>query len=446
MNSTEEIEKQVLNDTYLQFVPDNGSETTIINQTLNIQIPRGPEVLRMNSGYIQLEFKHMFSINKAYAFNADQREYIGIINAATIFEQTSISSDNKNIWNETHAQIQARLQQFPKSHWYLDRNYATYLNINDCSKNEGFLLHRITSTEFTPGTNVEITYRLNIPIPDLFPCFQNCENFYSSALNSDIRLSLKLSSPDQYLCLITTRDENNIEVITDIDPLRTPKSNTTVELAYYQVAVGSTADTILTVSLDPAKNYIKNFKMNIPAHIPTETERVNLLNLINNQACHYTFKSWQIQSDTVNLRHKIAKTTTTNVNNLYGVAVLFTHYNSNVVFDKPYIKDIECSLSETYKLANKKVDTCATYEEDELMLKNLQLFTGQDGYKNISRLDRAILKDYAKKTPSNKQLKSQTVKHILSNPMSVKRVPAKETPDIKAELQPHQRPTAPRIK
>ena len=127
--------------------------------------------------------------------------------------------------------------------------------------------------------------------------------------------------------------------------------------------------------------------MNIPAHIPTETERINLLNLINNQACHYTFKSWQIQSDTVNLRHKIAKTTTTNVNNLYGVAVLFTHYNSNVVFDKPYIKDIECSLSETYKLANKKVDTCATYEEDELMLKNLQLFTGQDGYKNISRLD-----------------------------------------------------------
>ena len=49
MNSTEEIEKQVLNDTYLQFVPDNGSETTIINQTLNIQIPRGPEVLRMNA-------------------------------------------------------------------------------------------------------------------------------------------------------------------------------------------------------------------------------------------------------------------------------------------------------------------------------------------------------------------------------------------------------------
>ena len=141
MNSTEEIEKQVLNDTYLQFVPDNGSETTIINQTLNIQIPRGPEVLRMNCGYIQVQFKHSFNSNKNYVVvDADTDEYIGIINAATIFEHSFISSDNKNIWNETHAQIQARLQQFPKSHWYLTRNYASYLNIDDCSKNEGFLL------------------------------------------------------------------------------------------------------------------------------------------------------------------------------------------------------------------------------------------------------------------------------------------------------------------
>ena len=217
MNSTEEIEKQVLNDNYLQFVPDNGSETTILNQTLNIQIPRGPEVLRMNSGYIQLEFKHMFSINKAYAFNADQREYIGIINAATIFEHSFISSDNKNIWNETHAQIQARLQQFPKSHWYLTRNYASYLNIDDCSTNEGFLLHKLNDTEFTAGTDVEITYRLNIPIPDLFPCFQNCENFYSSALNSDIRLSLRLSNPDYYLCRI--RAEKLTHKVIDIQPL-----------------------------------------------------------------------------------------------------------------------------------------------------------------------------------------------------------------------------------
>ena len=259
MNSTEEIEKQVLNDTYLQFVPDNGSETTIINQTLNIQIPRGPEVLRMNCGYIQIQFKHSFSVDITYeeiknngVANTD--EYIGIINAATIFEHSFISSDNKNIWNETHAQIQARLQQFPKSHWYLTRNYASYLNIDDCTKNEGFLLHKLNTTEFTANTDVEITYRLNIPIPDLFPCFQNCENFYSSALNSDIRLSLRLSNPDYYLCRI--RAEKLTHKVIDIQPLDV---NNTVN-------IGAAASNItLTISTSSEDNYIKDFKMNIPA-------------------------------------------------------------------------------------------------------------------------------------------------------------------------------------
>ena len=387
-----QIEKQQLNDTYLQYAPDNGSENAIINQTLTIQIPRGPEVLRMNCGQFKIDLQLKISTDKAYVVTEGIDEYIGLINAATIFENSYISSDNKNFWTESHSQIQSRFQQFPKSQWYLSRMYGTYLNIEDCERNNNLIIHKLTATEFSGAVTKNVKYKIIIPIPDIFPCFQNCQNLYTSALNSDIRFSLKVSTVDKFICLIRAR---NGEVF-DIQPLDIGNS----------ISVGdSTEDITLSISND-SDTKITDFKINIPAHVPTETERVNLINQINNNAIFYNFKCWDIKSEKINLQSRTAKTIPTGANNLYGIAVAFTHNNSNVVFDKPFLKDIECSLSETYKLANKRVDTSTTYYYNNSDVgyhnwKNLELFFGQDGFKNINRFDKSILKDYKKNDPTN---------------------------------------------
>ena len=199
------IEKQVLSDTYLAFLPKNTAGYTTKNQIIDVQIPRTEHVLRLNEAYLQVELLTTFKSNINYAAADGEEQYVGLINSATMFDQVYIKNNGKTIHTDTFSQINSRIWQLSKSTNYQQANPAAFLNYDDVRANDGLLVHKITAgaTAFNAGVEVPLVFRLKIPLGAVYQCFDNCDNFSTTQLNDDITLSMQLSNPNKYMCLIT---------------------------------------------------------------------------------------------------------------------------------------------------------------------------------------------------------------------------------------------------
>lgn len=375
--------KQVLSDTYLSFLPKNTAGLTTKDQIVDIQIPRTEHVLRLNAGYVQVDLECKFTINSTDANNATQ--YIGLNNAACIFDQSYIKNNGKTIDTNTFTQVKSRVWQMSKSSNYLNANPASFINYDNIAENVGYLVHPVKNLLETTTDNLK--FKLRIPLPCIFPCFENCDNFSTTQLNDDITLSLQLSEPDKYMNLFTVDSTGKIIKVE-------PFNGSTVSYSTKTVTVYDGED----------QYRIQSLKIITPGHYPTDDERVNYSNLIANGAVHYNFKDVDIRSQAADFSAAGSTTAlnfSTNVENIFAVLILASHYHSYTVFDKPYISDIECNLSEIFKLAVDKVHTKKTYENDNDMYYNLLDGFGTGTFKNIQRFDKAITHDYSQKGARN---------------------------------------------
>lgn len=437
------IEKQVLSDTYLAFLPKNTAGYTTKNQIIDVQIPRTEHVLRLNEAYFQVELKTAFKANLDYAPATGEEQYVGLLNSATIFDQVYIKNNGKTIHTETFSQIQSRAWQLSKSTNYQVANPASFLNYDDVSANDGLLVHKLTDVAFKAGIEVPLKFRLKIPIGAVYQCFDNCDNFSTTLLNDDITLSMQLSQPNKYMCLITADSTThkvkrvepfgiNTKIYDDIikpyiernvagwneakDKVEFASSFTTgtdnsnqVEWKTYTYKKAGTAGTnyvgtitVYTIQVldDDSKYYIDSLKMVVPGHYPTADESANYANLVANGAVHYSFRDCDIKCQSTDFTNGTQHLNfSTNCENIFSVMMFASHAYSYVVFDKPYIDKIECNLSEIYKLANDKVHTEGTYDRDNDMYKNLIDGFGVDSFKNLQRFDKQITRDFLQKEP-----------------------------------------------
>ena len=440
------IEKQVLSDTYLAFLPKNTAGYTTKNQIIDVQIPRTEHVLRLNEAYFQVELKTAFKANLDYAAVAGEEQYVGLLNSATIFDQVYIKNNGKTIHTETFSQIQSRAWQLSKSTNYQVANPASFLNYDDVRANDGLLVHKLTAAFKATGTykdKVSLKFRLKIPIGAVYQCFDNCDNFSTTLLNDDITLSMQLSQPNKYMCLITADSTThkvkrvepfgiNTKIYDDIiiphiksniagynsstDKIEFAKSFTVgtdnsnqVEWRIYSYgesgAHGKDYKGIITVYAiqvldDDTNYYIESLKMVVPGHYPTADESANYANLVANGAVHYSFRDCDIKCQSTDFTNGTQHLNfSTNCENIFSVMIFASHAYSYVVFDKPYIDKIECNLSEIYKLANDKVHTEGTYDRDNDMYKNLIDGFGVDSFKNLQRFDKQITRDFLQKEP-----------------------------------------------
>ncbi len=376
-------EKQFLSDTLLTFLAKNTNsrESGItVGQDVQICIPRTEHVIRLNKAYFDVEVQIPMNVTT----DDDTRNpfYVGVLNAATLFDRTYINNGGADMEPNEFAQPQARMWQMFRSPEYLEANPSSFINYRDVTKNEHFILYPLKEIG-TAGANY--TFSMRIPLPSLFPMFENCDNFSTTQLNDDITLSMTLSDLDKYIVIVKT-DEGKI---VNIKPLPSTKT--------FEFAAGNT----LTLSDDD--NYkINKFRMVVPGHYPTDVERANFANLVGTGSVKYPFKDFDVvirgARYTGGDEHLSFPT---NCANIYAILMAATHANSYVVYDKPYMCNMECNLAELHQLANGGVHTGYTYTGDMDMLRNLTNLAGTDAFKNLNRFDFSILHDYLQKDESS---------------------------------------------
>ena len=199
----QEHTKQQLADTYITLTPKNTAGYTTKGTVVTVQIPKTEHVLCLSKSFIYLDLKiGICSDGEDYEAPDDTDVYVGMINAATIFDMIQIKNNGKDILSDTFCQVNSRIWQMTKSSEYLKGEHASFINIDDITANEGFIMQKLTPEKFTADTTVPVTYKLKIPLPCLFNCFDNASNFSTSDLNDDVTLSMKLSAPSRYMCLV----------------------------------------------------------------------------------------------------------------------------------------------------------------------------------------------------------------------------------------------------
>lgn len=420
--------KQQLADTFITFQPKNSSGYTTKGHVIEVQIPRTEHSIALAKSYIYLDLsvgiKCVSKVNKAdwsdddYADDADFDFYVGVLNAASIFDQVRISNNGKVILSDTFAQVNSRIWQMTKSAQYLKANPASFINIDDVSMNEGFILHKLDEAKLPAGDVETIKYKMKIPLPCLFNCFDNANNFSTSNLTDDITLTMQLSFLNRFMCVVKAEKKTNRVV--SILPFDTNGRG-------FVDVTERTADTgeqiISAIELVEKHNNTEiyriedNLRIVCPAHYPTPTESNALTGLIDNEGVDFPFITCDITAQKtdfgplydsrVGLKDSSVPSLAeyqhpqtqalhynTNTNNIFAVLMLASHYNSYCVFDKPSISNIECNLSELIKLANNKVHTDETYKRDNDMYEDLINALGTDGFRNLERFDDAIAHDY----------------------------------------------------
>ena len=154
------IEKQRLSDTYLTFLPKNTSGYTNVNQLIEIQIPKSQHVINLAQSYIHSELQIPLKLSAAYSEKAGSRFFVGLQNAACMFDQVQILSNNKSILSDTFSQVNSRIWQMSKSDHYLKANYHSFVNIDDINLNNGFLVKEIKDLT---TTYQKIIFKTKIP-------------------------------------------------------------------------------------------------------------------------------------------------------------------------------------------------------------------------------------------------------------------------------------------
>ena len=383
---TEQIEKQRLSDTFLTFLPKNTSGYTYVNQRIEVQIPKSEHVVNLAKAYIHVSLQIPFKISAHYS-SSRYKYYVGMLNSASIFDEISIHSNNKCILSDTHAQINSRLWQLSKATHYLHANYASFINIDDITRNEGFIVHDLNNIKVS-GAFEPLTFNMKIPLPCIFNCFDNCEAFSTTQLNDNVTLSLQLSSPEKYLCLFRTDVDSKIEGVLSFNADNTCLFND---------------GKVLEFSSREVHDYKINegFKVVTTGHYPTEEEKINYNNVIANGGWFREFSNYDIQGQDANFGPNVYGNSTqtalnynTNVSNIYDVVILATHNQSQTIYDKPKISDIEMNASELWKLANENTHVDSTYDGDNDLYLDLLNSFGNSTFKNLERFDKSITNDY----------------------------------------------------
>ena len=89
------LQKQNIPDNVLSFVPKTGTSRFDKHQMFELSIPRTNHVVRLNKAYLQVVMK--LKMKKHDVGILDDEVYIGINNAACIFDQVQIKNNGKTI-------------------------------------------------------------------------------------------------------------------------------------------------------------------------------------------------------------------------------------------------------------------------------------------------------------------------------------------------------------
>ena len=393
--AADEPVKQRLSDTFLTFLPKNTSGYTYVNQLIDIQIPKTEHIINLAKAYVNVKLQIPLKLDAAYAAPDDgSRCFVGLLNSATMFDQVQIHSNNKVILSDTFSQINSRIWHMSKATNWLNANYFSFINIDDITYNEGFIVHELTAARFNDANYKKVYYNMKIPLPCIFNCFDNCEAFSTTQLNDNVTLTMQLSSPEKYLCLFITDKNGKITKVVPFDETGKCKynGNHTVEYSSQETVTGYE---------DTAYKIEEGFKIICPGHYPTEEDKIDINNVIANGGWFREFTTTWVQAQDASFGPSSTGFTTqtslnfnTNVSNLYGIIMLAAHNHTYTVFDKPYISDIEMNASEIWKLANGHTHTDATYDGDNDMYIDLCNVFGQQTFKNLERFDKAIARDY----------------------------------------------------
>lgn len=398
-------QKQDIPDNVLSFVPKTGTTKFDKQQMFEISIPRTNHVVRLNKAYFQVVMK--LKMTKKEHDAGDDKYYIGFNNAACIFDQVQIKNNGKTICSNTYSQISSRLWQMSKSKEYLDSMPYCFINYDDITKNEGFTYKKVS--DLIKNAPQDVIFRMRIPLAAVFDCFDNTDNFSTTQLSDDIVLSLQLSEPYKFLTIVQADENNRVKRVEKFysedhelfenDTTRRP--STTESISFLKNGH------YIEIKSDTDNYYIESFKMNVPCHYPTDDEKEAFSQLVNGGSVSFPYKSWEIDQSKVSFSQSnsnIIANFSSNSPNIYGVMILFNSDDNRVVYDKPYISNIECNLNEIIKLANGRVHTAATYKGDNDMYRDFCNNFGADYFKNLSRFDPAITHDYGVKDKTDQNL------------------------------------------
>lgn len=245
--------KAKLSDTFHVLLPKNRSGGITKHQQVDIQIPKSEWVLNLQKAYISVELKLNVKTSKVCTDN----DFIGTLNSACIFDQVTLNH-GKPIYTDTFSQVNSRIWQMSKSDSYLKANYASFANWEDMRLNTGFIMVDV-STLKVADTWYNQTLRMKIPLPCLFNCFDECDEFPTSMLNDNITLSMQLSDIHKWACFVNC---NSSKMYT-VKPF--------TGNSFIDNVLGATGTTF-EIDDNETSYYINDIKLVCPAHYPSMEE------------------------------------------------------------------------------------------------------------------------------------------------------------------------------
>lgn len=406
------------------------SQPTSVDTYITFQIPQTNVIFDMSRGMIHCDLMIPIRITGDDASElkggekliADEDERIlGLLDAGTLFDIVQIQIGGITVYHETFNQTQCRLRSLNTSDDWCLAQPQTYFNpvTTKITETNQLTCKKIQlPTSFSPNDTTYVTKHLTIPLPSIFPCFENMNVWPSFCVNDTLILTLSISQLDKYMVLFKEEDQASTGIYNSV---YTIEAGTDYSCGYScrnlnPESMGNTPSLDLLVSFDFKNAVIDKATIHVPYHSPEGKEISEIKTLIDyGGGIPYGFKRYEIVSQMVDFDTSsgVNKTVTfnTNSNNISEVIILALHDNNQVVFDKPLINAIQLNLGGgTWQLAYGCSHTENNYSFGTDMYYALLDGWGQNAMKNLQTVNSQVV--YSESIPIESTEMDDTFKPV----------------------------------
>lgn len=388
--------KRVAGETYNTYYPINFVKFDPNNQ-VQFQIPASEAVLDFSRSYLSCTL----NIPKPASWNDDNLPYytsatravaIGPINAGNIFDQIQLYIGGRVIYDQPFAQTNQRLYELSKSQDYIEWEPNTYLDVNNVQRNitNGLLVE----VKAIAASIKFIQFVLKIPMELLCPVFSAVNDWPAFGLTDNLNIMMNTSQLNKYITAVYYDTTTN--KVLKVTPILSNGYIAPITTDFVTTGNGN----LINIGEDYT---LTDLKIVVPCHVPEAKERAKIMNVLNSTGICYGFRTFEISGQSTRDFNKMDTTQelcfNVTKNNIYGVAAIALSQNSEVVFDRPVITNIDCSLNNNYHLDLDTIHSKDNWYSGSGFYQSFLAKNGAFNFKHITRVSDGFIYDNKQAVP-----------------------------------------------
>ena len=209
------------------------SQPTSIDTYITFQVPQTNVIFDMSRGVMHCDL--MIPI-KVTGENAEKlkggeklvvkegEKILGLLDAGTLFDIVQIQIGGITVYHETFNQTQCRLRSLNTSDDWCLAQPQTYFNpvTTKITETNQLTCKKIQlPSSFSTNDIIYVTKHLSVPLPSIFPCFENMNVWPSFCVNDTLILTLSVSQLDKYMVLLKEEDPTSTGIYNSVYTITT---------------------------------------------------------------------------------------------------------------------------------------------------------------------------------------------------------------------------------